>query len=437
MNRNRKKIRGFSIAVAVLLLISIIYRAFIIKDRIIGRIPKEANGKDIVSVTLKKSYYSDRIGELIKDYNKNSRDTHIIYNTYDKDYYNMLRLSMLTQNKPDIFQFGYYDFLKNGQLLSLRELGYPVSESDRNRVFSYMGEPMGIKVAGSTAKFAWNKEIFEKSGLDPNKGPETWEDVIAYSEKIKKAFPGIIPFEFPAHGNYDLIISLGQNSVNMGSITTNFWDYKKGAYDYSYAKPILDIYTRMYKMNLIPKNFDEKDRSLVRQDFADKKTAIIISTYDDKISFLTDTPLNFETGISDLPVIQRGQTQDYYLEDVTTLVAAKNKDLSSGTKKVYDWLVSTAFNKDNSDVLRYKSNETSKYGEYDNASNFRFEENDPTQTMDIDVTGMNKSIYDAVRGNISIDDAVEKLDKYINGCVEAIKKTKPDYFEGYIDRSRP
>ena len=34
--------------------------------------------------------------------------------------------------------------------------------------------------------FIWNKKIFKKAGLDPEKPPATWADVVKYSAQIKK-----------------------------------------------------------------------------------------------------------------------------------------------------------------------------------------------------------------------------------------------------------
>ena len=40
--------------------------------------------------------------------------------------------------------------------------------------------------------FVWNKAIFKKAGLNPNKGPKTWAEFLADAKKLKAA--GITPF---------------------------------------------------------------------------------------------------------------------------------------------------------------------------------------------------------------------------------------------------
>lgn len=50
----------------------------------------------------------------------------------------------------------------------------------------WQGKLYGIPKRNETMAFIYNKEIFEKAGLDPNKGPETWEDVKNYSRQIKE-----------------------------------------------------------------------------------------------------------------------------------------------------------------------------------------------------------------------------------------------------------
>ena len=40
--------------------------------------------------------------------------------------------------------------------------------------------------------FVWNKAMFKKAGLNPNKGPKTWAEFLADAKKLKAA--GLTPF---------------------------------------------------------------------------------------------------------------------------------------------------------------------------------------------------------------------------------------------------
>jgi multiple sugar transport system substrate-binding protein len=48
------------------------------------------------------------------------------------------------------------------------------------------GKLYGIPTNNETMAFVYNKDIFQKAGLDPEKGPETWEDVKNFAKQIKE-----------------------------------------------------------------------------------------------------------------------------------------------------------------------------------------------------------------------------------------------------------
>jgi raffinose/stachyose/melibiose transport system substrate-binding protein len=66
--------------------------------------------------------------------------------------------------------------------------------------------------------FVWNKVLFKKAGLDPNKGPKTWADFLADAKKLKAA--GITPFGMGNKDGYggawffSLIGKQNLNSIN-------------------------------------------------------------------------------------------------------------------------------------------------------------------------------------------------------------------------------
>src|SRR5260370_12522619 len=46
------------------------------------------------------------------------------------------------------------------------------------------GKTWGIPFQRSTIVLYWNKEMFKDAGLDPNKAPATWAEMVAYAQKL-------------------------------------------------------------------------------------------------------------------------------------------------------------------------------------------------------------------------------------------------------------
>ena len=47
----------------------------------------------------------------------------------------------------------------------------------------YYGIPYTVDLSG----LVWNKELFREAGLDPERPPQTWDELIEYSQKLTKA----------------------------------------------------------------------------------------------------------------------------------------------------------------------------------------------------------------------------------------------------------
>jgi sn-glycerol 3-phosphate transport system substrate-binding protein len=48
------------------------------------------------------------------------------------------------------------------------------------------GKTWGIPFQRSTIVLYWNKELFKEAGLDPNKAPENWNEMLAFAQKLTK-----------------------------------------------------------------------------------------------------------------------------------------------------------------------------------------------------------------------------------------------------------
>jgi multiple sugar transport system substrate-binding protein len=51
---------------------------------------------------------------------------------------------------------------------------------------TYQDRIYGLPLSVETSVFAWNKDLYKKAGLDPEKAPASWDEITANAEKIRK-----------------------------------------------------------------------------------------------------------------------------------------------------------------------------------------------------------------------------------------------------------
>jgi multiple sugar transport system substrate-binding protein len=390
----------------------------------------ENKGKTIVTVFLKSSSQADTRREQILRYNEENTDNIFVNLKIEgASYNNLLKTALATSDRPDIFEYGYSDLYKYDRIMDMKQFGLDIDKIGKENFIYYKKKPMGVKILGNNVKLIWNKEMLKGAGIDPESQPETFDELMDYGLKIKKAYPDVIPFEFPATTIGEIQISIGEMSVNKGSIYTTFWDYKTGKYNFNYAKDILDVYSKMYSLGLLDEEFADKNKSIVRRDFASKKAAMIISTFEDKNYFENILPLDFTMGISNLPKIDSKDSQNYYYtEDYSCLVV--NSDLDNGTKdkaairKIYELFLDPQVNnqilatkKALPIFMENKVQENDVYKEYNNDTNFKNELFDPTPFISYEEKVTRQLLYEAIRGKQTVDIVIKKLNKnYSSYC---------------------
>jgi multiple sugar transport system substrate-binding protein len=68
------------------------------------------------------------------------------------------------------------------------------------RLGTYEGKIYGLPMLVETSVFAWNKDLYKKAGLDPDKAPANWDEIIANAEKIRKLGDDTYGFYFSGGG---------------------------------------------------------------------------------------------------------------------------------------------------------------------------------------------------------------------------------------------
>jgi len=103
-----------------------------------------------------------------------------------------LRVVLRANQAPDVMTMSMIwgpEFAYGGALMeiNLAEFGYKPEQFWPGALKSITanGKLYGIPTNNETMAFIYNMETFQKAGLDPMKGPETWEDVKNFSKQIK------------------------------------------------------------------------------------------------------------------------------------------------------------------------------------------------------------------------------------------------------------
>ncbi|MHB8647943.1 MAG: ABC transporter substrate-binding protein [Thermomicrobiales bacterium] len=111
---------------------------------------------------------------------------------YNNDLLDKIRVADRAGQGPDVAvmpilwgpEFAYGQRLLE---LNLADFGYTADKfwPGALKSITVNGKLYGIPTNNETLAFVYNKDIFQKAGLDPNKGPGTWEDVKTYAKQIK------------------------------------------------------------------------------------------------------------------------------------------------------------------------------------------------------------------------------------------------------------
>jgi len=65
---------------------------------------------------------------------------------------------------------------------------------------SYEGRVYGLPLSVETSVFAWNKGLYKKAGIDPDKAPASWDEIAANAKKIRALGDDIYGFYYSGGG---------------------------------------------------------------------------------------------------------------------------------------------------------------------------------------------------------------------------------------------
>ena len=144
-----------------------------------------------------------------------------------------LAVSVSTKTGPTLILLGIEnipEYSQSGALLPLDDFwewsGLEKSNYAGNvlETFMYKGGTYGIPMQYNLHYLYWNKDLFEKAGLDPEKPPKNFSEFIEYAEKLTDPSKEQYGFAFPASSMYinNFLWSNGGDWLNSGMTESVF-----------------------------------------------------------------------------------------------------------------------------------------------------------------------------------------------------------------------
>jgi multiple sugar transport system substrate-binding protein len=171
---------------------------------------------------------SPRDAELVKKFQEKNPNIKVdIQQTVGQGLENKILVALQSGSGPDVADVSVswnLSFAKTGGLLALdsyvKESKLDVSDffAANWTMSQYDGKQYGIPYRASSDGFIYNRKLFREAGLDPDKPPVTWDDVLAYAQKLTKKVGDRKQFGWGLAGG-------GETNNFMAWFSTTVWSY--------------------------------------------------------------------------------------------------------------------------------------------------------------------------------------------------------------------
>lgn len=243
-------------------------------------------GKTVINIWSKDRHDASYVQEKVDEYNKNNTDNiEVVYTLYTDNYKQAIDMAAQNGELPDImvYQNEAFDKYKGtGQWADL----YQFMDDDMKNYFADVitpgyneldGKLYFIPTTGTTCRLFYNKEIFERVGIE--KAPETLEEMVEDARLITSQLKGEGIYGFAE--NMKSANSALQRSMCVGlqrETGTNYgYDFKKGAYDFTQWADDLRLWTELLSDEIAFPGCESLDIDPLRTQFAAGKIGMYCS----------------------------------------------------------------------------------------------------------------------------------------------------------------
>lgn len=280
----------------------------------------------------------------INEFNASHDDIEIVYEVKSDNYGDLIKVACESNTAPDIFTYndavvraGYAKPFDEDLENQLREEFLPGTLKK-----GADGKSYAVALKDTAIKFIWNKDLFREAGLDPEKPPISWDEVISYAKTITAAGNGVkygfaLPFKDSVWSYYYIMIP----SAVDGNFNYGGFDTKQNNYSFDCYKPMLEIARKLKDENVLFPSPATLDNDTVRAQFAVGNIGMLIAESWD-VSVLNDQfNAKCDWGVTDLPTVTGTKKGGYpfgYGGSAYSMYGKSSHEKEQ--KEVYKWLMS-------------------------------------------------------------------------------------------------
>jgi multiple sugar transport system substrate-binding protein len=285
--------------------------------------------------------------KLVSEFNASHRNLQVkLRLTSINDDVTSLATSIRAGDTPDVVGLNDIDvptFSRNGSFMDLtaqvNKLTYKSALSPGHMgLAAYQGKQYGVPYWGDLSVLWYNKQLFQRAGLDPAKPPTTYDEILSDARAINKLGNGIHGFTFAGGCQGCLGFTVqpgiwadGSHLMN-GDISSQTANITGNA---ALVKA-LTLYRNIWTQHLAPDNVRTDNGPTWGQDFVAGKVGIMPGGYGQVVNLAKPSQLGTQFMDAPLP----GSSGDYSTfdggDDFVIPTAAKN---ASGAWEFIQWVL--------------------------------------------------------------------------------------------------
>ena len=278
-----------------------------------------------IRIWTKGSGPDEGIQKLIESFNESQSEVHATYEYYGENYSSVVQMAISGDSAPDILECSggitVQTLAKQGQIIPVDDcITDEIKENYNPSAFTpeefYLnGELYSVPVRVSAYRLLYNKDLFEKAGLNPEEPPKTLEEMREYAKKITEAGGG------EAYG-FGLPLGVAQIWERVidpilyatSDVQRYGWNNATKSYDFGSNKDYFNFYVDMMKDGSLFPGYLTLGIDTLRANFAAGTIGMYIDGTWMPGSYATQMDAKCNWDSAPLPVFESDTADKYWAE---------------------------------------------------------------------------------------------------------------------------